>query len=102
MLEIRPTCENCNKPLPPNATDAVICSFECTFCKACAGTVLHDVCPNCGGGFAPRPVRPSRNWNDENCLGKYPAGQTPKHRPVDPAAHRAFAAPIRSIPPDQR
>ncbi|HTP81537.1 MAG TPA: DUF1272 domain-containing protein, partial [Alphaproteobacteria bacterium] len=50
MLEIRPTCENCNKPLPPDATDALICSFECTFCKACVDNVLDNVCPNCGGG----------------------------------------------------
>ncbi|HTO80742.1 MAG TPA: DUF1272 domain-containing protein, partial [Methylomirabilota bacterium] len=61
-----------------------------------------NVCPNCGGGFASRPVRPSRNWKEKNFLGAHPAAGTPKHRPVDPAAHRAFAAPIRSIPPDRR
>ena len=102
MLEIRPICENCGKPLPPGATDARICSFECTFCRDCVDNVLQNVCPNCGGGFAPRPVRPSRNWKDENCLGKYPPGRTPKHRPVDAAAHQAFAASIRSIPPERR
>ncbi len=102
MLEIRPICENCGKPLPPEAADARICSFECTFCQACVDSVLHNVCPNCGGGFTPRPVRPSRNWKDENCLDKYPAGRTPKHRPVDPVAHDAFAAPIRKVPPDRR
>src|SRR5262245_5966205 len=57
MLELRPVCENCNKPLPPDATDARICSFECTFCAPCVDAVLADVCPNCGGGFAPRPIR---------------------------------------------
>jgi hypothetical protein len=102
MLEIRPTCENCNKPLPPNATDALICSFECTFCKACVEAVLHNVCPNCGGGFTARPIRPSRNWKGDNFLGEYPAAGATKHRPVDPAAHDAFAAAIRLVPPDRR
>ena len=102
MLEIRPICENCGKPLPPDTIDARICSFECTFCRDCADNVLQNVCPNCGGGFVPRPVRPSRNWKDENCLGKYPAGRTLKHRPVDAAAHQVFAAPIRSVPPERR
>ncbi len=50
MLELRPTCEHCNTPLPPSSTEAMICSFECTFCQTCVRTVLHDVCPNCGGG----------------------------------------------------
>ena len=67
MLQIRPNCECCDKDLPPDATDARICSFECTFCAACAETVLGGVCPNCGGNFAPRPVRPAAK------LAKYPA-----------------------------
>src|SRR5215471_21636566 len=52
MLELRPTCEHCNKPLPPHSTEAMICSFECTFCKSCVENILNNVCPNCGGGFA--------------------------------------------------
>ena len=102
MLELRPTCEHCNKPLPADATDAMICSFECTFCAACVTDVVANVCPNCGGGFTPRPVRPSRNWKGDNFTGKYPASTKPKTRPVDPDAHRQFAAPIKSIPPEQR
>ena len=58
MLELRPTCEHCNKALPPHSTDARICSYECTFCATCVDTLLSNVCPNCGGGFVPRPVRP--------------------------------------------
>lgn len=61
MLEIRPNCEHCNKDLPYNATDAMICTFECTYCKLCATTIFQNVCPNCGGGFAPRPIRPLRH-----------------------------------------
>ena len=62
MLELRPTCENCNRPLPPDATDAMICTIECTFCRDCVDTVLSNVCPNCGGGFERRPIRPAHVW----------------------------------------
>jgi hypothetical protein len=61
-LELRPNCEACDKDLPPDATDAMICTFECTFCAGCVGTLLQNVCPNCGGGFAPRLIRPAREW----------------------------------------
>ena len=102
MLELRPTCEHCNQPLPPSSVEAVICSFECTFCKTCAETVLDNVCPNCGGGFCTRPVRPSRNLQGDNWLGKYPASVKIKHRPVNLEAHRDFARDLKSIVPAQR
>lgn len=102
MLELRPSCEHCDKALPPHATDARICSYECTFCADCVEGLLRNVCPNCGGGFMPRPVRPARNWKGDNCLGKDPARMEPKYRPVDPAAHDAFAAAIHAIPPQER
>ena len=57
MLELRPNCECCDRDLPPSSTDAVICSFECTFCRSCAEGRLKGRCPNCGGSFAPRPTR---------------------------------------------
>jgi hypothetical protein len=102
MLELRPSCENCNTPLPADALDARICSFECTFCACCAINVLHNVCPNCGGGFVPRPIRPSHNWKGDNFLGRYPAGTQIKHRPVDGAAHTVFAGPIEQLTPEKR
>jgi hypothetical protein len=102
MLELRPTCENCNKALPADASDARICSFECTFCAACAEEVLHNVCPNCGGGFTPRPVRPARNWKGDNYLGKYPASTNIKHRPIDRDAHDRFADALQNIAPEDR
>ena len=102
VLEIRPSCENCNTLLPPESVHARICSYECTFCAPCVDTVLDNVCPNCGGGFAPRPIRPSKNWKGDNCLATNPASNTVKHRPVDPASHARFAAAIRTIPPHQR
>jgi hypothetical protein len=59
MLELRPNCERCNKALPPDATDAMICSYECTFCASCVEHELGGKCPNCSGDFAPRPMRRS-------------------------------------------
>ena len=102
MLELRPTCEHCNKALPPDSRDARICSYECTFCAACVEHVLHDVCPNCGGGFVPRPIRPSKNWKGDNYLGKDPASTEVKHRPVDFSAHQAFSATLKTIEPEKR
>ncbi|HSF66810.1 MAG TPA: DUF1272 domain-containing protein [Nitrospiraceae bacterium] len=87
MLELRPTCEHCNKGLLPDSLEARIRSYECTFCTTCVEQVLSNVCPNCRGGFVPRPVRPSTNWKDDNYLGKDPSGTTVRHRPVDAAVH---------------
>ncbi len=67
MLELRPNCECCDRNLPPESRQAMICTFECTFCADCADTVLGGVCPNCGGDFVRRPIRP------EALLAKYPA-----------------------------
>src|SRR4051794_3581941 len=102
MLELRPTCENCNTALPPDSTDAMICTFECTFCRPCVEDVLDNVCPNCGGGFCSRPIRPNKNWKGDNYLGVFPASTTIKHRPVDPNHHRIFAEAIKFILPKLR
>lgn len=102
MLELRPSCEHCNQSLPPHSTEARICTFECTFCASCVDTVLANVCPNCGGGFTPRPIRPSKNLKNDNDLAHNPATTTVKHRPVDLAAHSTFAAGIKDIPPQAR
>ena len=102
MLELRPTCEHCNKALPPASLDARICTYECTFCAPCVDDVLHNVCPNCGGGFVPRPIRPAANWKGDNFLGHDPASTRIRHRPVDAAAHATFSAALRNIPPDKR
>ncbi len=66
MLEIRPNCECCNKKLPPDSQEAMICTFECTFCRDCVEDKLNCVCPNCGGNFVNRPIRP------KELLEKYP------------------------------
>ena len=102
MLELRPTCENCNRALPPHSADARICSYECTFCADCVENVLLDVCPNCGGGFQPRPVRPLQNLKGNNFLGADPPSIAIKHRPVNAQLHTEFAAAISMIPPAER
>jgi len=67
MLQLRPNCECCDRDLPPDSPDALICSFECTFCRVCAGTKLRGTCPNCGGELVARPRRPA------DALTRYPA-----------------------------
>jgi len=59
MLELRPNCELCDCDLPADSTQACICSYECTFCATCVNDPLQNVCPNCGGGFTARPIRPT-------------------------------------------
>jgi hypothetical protein len=102
MLQLRPVCEHCARPLPPVSLEARICSYECTFCADCVERVLGNVCPNCGGGFTPRPVRPARDWQDHNFLGADPAETKVLHRPVDAASHAALRAAIGGLKPEQR
>jgi hypothetical protein len=75
MLELKPNCECCDRDLPPDSPEAMICTFECTFCRACVAEKLGGVCPNCGGGFVPRPIRPGA------LLAKYPPSSKRTHRP---------------------
>jgi len=80
MLELRPNCECCDRDLPAYSLDARICSFECTFCAACADGVLAGRCPNCGGELVRRPIRPAER------LARFPASTTRKVRPEGCAA----------------
>ena len=102
MLQLRPNCEWCDKDLPPEATDACICSYECTFCADCVDANLHNVCPNCGGGFVPRPIRPATAWRD----GVSRAHQQPSDKRVhlkhDRTSIAEHVARVRHIPPEQR
>ena len=59
MLELRPNCECCGAGLPPQSAAARICTFECTFCAACADKRFAGRCPNCGGELVRRPIRPA-------------------------------------------
>ena len=102
MLELRPTCEHCDKSLPPDTNDARICSFECTFCCDCAEHLFAGVCPNCGGNFVPRPIRPARDWKGGNFLGRYPASGRRVHKPVDAKSHAELVARVGGLDPTRR
>ena len=79
MLELRPSCECCGIELPPESTEAMICTFECTWCARCVQVCLDDSCPNCGGDLQQRPVRPADQ------LKSYPAS---RQRVVQTGLHR--------------
>lgn len=96
MLELRPVCENCGKKLTPTSTEAMICSFECTFCSDCVSNVLHNVCPNCGGGFERRPIRPKEK------LVKYPIKIEPLVKPVDIQKFQALLTKNKGVLPKDR
>ena len=102
MLELRPNCELCDKDLAPNAPDARICTYECTFCAACVEDVLHDVCPNCGGGFQPRPIRPRTAWREGTGLDNDPAGAERRHTAYTRDEIDAFVETVRGIDPANR
>ncbi len=93
MLEIRQCCENCGKSLPNDSNEAMICTFECTFCAQCVENMLENVCPNCGGGFEKRPSRPGSQ------LGKYPMRNDNVFRPIE---FNKFLETNRNIDPRKR
>ena len=104
MLELRPNCELCDCDLPPDSTQARICSYECTYCAECADTVLENVCPKCGGGFSPRPIRPKMAWRPEKSLGleHHPASTSRVHSPFSPENIREFVLRIKDLAPQDR
>jgi hypothetical protein len=102
MLQLRPNCECCDKDLPPDAAEARICSYECTFCADCVETVLHNVCPNCGGGFAPRPIRPATEHRPGVSLAKQPASTDRVHMKYTREDVAALSARVRDIDPSRR
>jgi len=101
-LQLRPNCEYCDKDLPPNASDARICSYECTFCADCVETKLFNVCPNCGGGFAPRPIRPAKPWRAGVCSVNQPPSETRMHLKFTAEEVAQHSARIREIRPEER
>ncbi|MEL7489820.1 MAG: DUF1272 domain-containing protein [Pseudomonadota bacterium] len=102
MLQLKPNCEFCDRDLAPDATDARICSYECTFCAQCVDDVLHNVCPNCGGGLEPRPIRPATARRDGISLADQPASTARVLSKYSREAIEAFVIPVRAIPPEQR
>lgn len=102
MLQLRPNCECCDTDLPPEAENARICSYECTFCSRCVDDVLQNVCPNCGGGFTPRPIRPARAHRAGVSLKHQPASQERIHTPHDEKEIAEFCKQRKDIPITQR
>jgi uncharacterized protein len=101
-LELRPNCEYCDKDLPPDASEARICTYECTFCADCVERHLRNVCPNCGGGFAPRPMRPAREWRPGLSLAKRPASTKRVGLSYSPEEIGAFVRGVAQTPPERR
>jgi uncharacterized protein len=102
MLQLRPNCEYCDKDLPPPSLDARICSYECTFCAACVERVLRNVCPNCGGGFVPRPIRPATARRPGVSLARDPASTERRYLKWDRAELDAFIDSVAGIAPERR
>ncbi len=96
MLEIKPICENCGKLLPNNSDEAMICTFECTFCTECVNEILFNVCPNCGGGFEKRAARPAK------LLKKYPVSLTQYLKPINKDEFKVLLEEYQDIPPNGR
>ncbi|GAB3011833.1 DUF1272 domain-containing protein [Bowmanella dokdonensis] len=102
MLALRPNCEGCDRDLPPDGTEAMICSYECTYCRSCVDKILANVCPNCGGGFCPRPIRPTKAYRPGVSLGHQPASETRVLSRYSKAEMQEFAQSLKRIPPQQR
>ena len=102
MLELRPNCELCDKDLPPESREAFICTYECTFCAICVETVLHNVCPNCGGGFSPRPIRPKTERRPGLSLKHQPASTKRVNTSYTIDEIKAFADTAKNIKPADR
>ncbi|MCY6379295.1 DUF1272 domain-containing protein [Hoeflea prorocentri] len=102
MLTIRPNCEYCDIDLLADAPDAMICSYECTFCANCVETRLHNVCPNCGGGFEKRPIRPKNAYRNGTGLGNAPASAKRMHLKHDREKLAEFIHRLKDTPPRER
>ena len=102
MLDLRPNCELCDKDLPPDSTEACICTYECTFCLTCVESVLNNVCPNCGGGFSPRPVRPKTERRSGVSLSHQPASSVRIHTKYTREEINNFVTTVKAINPEER
>jgi uncharacterized protein len=101
-LELRPNCEYCDKDLPPDSREARICTYECTFCADCVERHLRNVCPNCGGGFVPRPIRPAKEWRPGLSLAKRPASTKRVVLFYSREDIARFVREVMGVPPERR
>ena len=101
-LQLRPNCEYCDKDLAPDNPGAMICSHEWTFCADCVKVHLHNVCPNCGGGFSFRPIWPVVARRLGVGLEHQPASEKRVHLKYSKEDVAAFVAGVRDVPPEKR
>jgi len=102
MLELRPNCELCDKDLPPESKEACICTYECTFCSNCVENVLKNVCPNCGGGFITRPIRPKTERRSGVSLSHQPASTKRVNTNYSADEITEFVNTAKDIKPEER
>jgi len=102
MLILKPNCELCNIDLAPDSKDARICSYECTFCVDCVESVLENVCPNCGGGFSPRPIRPATAYRTGVSLLDHPASGERVITKLSRDEIKSFSSRLKNIKPECR
>lgn len=102
MLELRPNCEHCDKDLPAESTQAYICTYESTFCRFCVENVLHNVCPNCGGGFSKRPIRPRTERRPGVSLKHQPASTERVHKNYSDEEVAQFSGATKSTRAEDR
>lgn len=101
MLELRPNCELCDVDLPPAADNAMICTYECTFCVACVER-LRNVCPNCGGGLTPRPIRPAHAHRKGLSVAHHPPSTTRVRSSLSAEAIDQFIEQLCKTSPSER
>jgi uncharacterized protein len=101
-LVMKSECEKCDAPLPLDAADARICSYECTFCATCVENELQNVCPNCGGGFVPRPIHPANAWREGAGLTHDPPDTRRRQLKYSLAEVAELSARLRDTSPAQR
>jgi hypothetical protein len=103
MLELRPNCEYCNKDLPADSLEAMICTYECTYCRGCVEELLRNVCPTCGGGLTPRPIRPKTDFRGLGLgLVNHPASSKRHHLRFSKDDVAAHVERIAHLKPEER
>jgi len=63
-------------------------AMSCTFCAEYVENILHNVCPNCAGGFVARPIRPSSPLRGVRRFAVHPSPT------VSPRARPSAASPL--------
>jgi len=76
QLQMKTRCERCEAVLRADG-HAYICSYECTFCAACASD-SQGTCPNCTGELTRRPRRTAPVQDEDTVASEGPWGMRPR------------------------